>query len=81
MNQLTSLLALVSLALAACATSNTANTASDTPEPVQREYRTGSRIPIKDPVPMTKEEKEKQAEDARATLANSPRPYAPRPGS
>lgn len=31
-------------------------------------YRTGSHIPVRDKTPMTKEEKEKQADEARRTM-------------
>jgi len=31
-------------------------------------YRTGSHIPLRDKTPMTKEEKEKQAEESRRSL-------------
>jgi hypothetical protein len=44
-------------------------------------YRTGSHIPVRDKTPMTKEEKEKQADEARRTMqqmqttgAGSPKP-------
>jgi hypothetical protein len=36
-------------------------------------YRTGSHIPIKDAQPMTKEEREKQAEATRAALERQQR--------
>ena len=35
------------------------------PEPV---YRTGSNIPVRDKTPMTKEEKEKLADDSRRAM-------------
>jgi hypothetical protein len=38
---------------------------------MEREYRTGSNIPLRDPKPMTNEEREKQAEASRAVLENS----------
>jgi hypothetical protein len=31
-------------------------------------YRTGSHIPVRDKTPMTKEEKERQADESRRTL-------------
>jgi hypothetical protein len=44
-------------------------------------YRTGSHIPVRDKTPMTKEEKEKQADEAHRTMqqmqttgAGSPKP-------
>ena len=36
------------------------------PEP--RQYRTGSNIPVRDAVPLTAEEKEKQRQDARDAI-------------
>jgi len=54
-------------ALAGCATSTVAPDAEQTPA-TDLVYRTGSHIPIRDKTPMTKEEKEKQAEDSRRAL-------------
>jgi hypothetical protein len=50
-----------------CASTEGAATtqAEPKPEPV---YRTGSNIPVRDKTPMTKEEKEKQAQDSQRTL-------------
>jgi hypothetical protein len=57
---------LTALALGACASATDATTAAQ-PEPVQREYRTGSKFPVKDPRPaMTQQERDKQVEEARA---------------
>jgi hypothetical protein len=53
--------------LAGCATSTSAPDAEQTPA-TELVYRTGSHIPIRDRTPMTKEEKEKQAEDSRRAL-------------
>lgn len=46
------LTALVALALAACASQGPTNTASDAPrkQMEEKEYRTGSRIPVRDTV-------------------------------
>lgn len=46
------LTALVALALAACASEGPTNTASDAPrkQMEEKEYRTGSRIPVRDTV-------------------------------
>ena len=54
-------------ALAGCATSTVAPNAEQT-SATDLVYRTGSHIPIRDKTPMTKEEKEKQAEDSRRAL-------------
>jgi len=50
-----------------CASADGANT-SQAAQPAELVYRTGSNIPIRDKTPMTKEEKEKQAEDSRRAL-------------
>jgi hypothetical protein len=53
-------------ALAGCASTDApATEQTSAPELV---YRTGSHIPVRDKTPMTKEEKEKQAEESRRTL-------------
>jgi hypothetical protein len=54
-------------ALAGCATSTGAPDAEQTTA-TELVYRTGSHIPIRDKTPMTKEEKEKQAEESRRSL-------------
>ena len=61
-------LLLATLAVSGCA-STTAPTAADAP--VQREYRTGSNIPIRDATPLTKAERERQAEAGRTLIHNS----------
>ena len=49
-----------------CASTETAGTQqAERPEPV---YRTGSNIRVRDKTPVTKEEKERQAEDSRRWL-------------
>ena len=56
----------VFLTASGCASTETAGT-----QPVERSepvYRTGSNIPVRDKTPMTKEEKEKMAEDSRRAL-------------
>lgn len=59
--------------LAGCASTD-GSTAGE-PKPVsERVYRTGSNIPVRDPAPLTKEEKERQAEEAQRSLTVSPRP-------
>lgn len=57
---------LTALALGACA-SATDGAADVRSEPAQREYRTGSKFPVKDPRPaMTQQERDKQVDEARA---------------
>ncbi|MFO1315847.1 MAG: hypothetical protein U1F58_09595 [Burkholderiales bacterium] len=46
-------LALVALALAACASTSTTDSSRAQSAPPEKEYRTGSRIPVRDPVPAT----------------------------
>jgi len=55
------------LTASGCASTETAGTpqAAERPEPV---YRTGSNIRLRDKKPMTKEEKERQAEDSSRWL-------------
>ena len=53
-------------AVAGCATTDTPSDAQSAPE--QRQYRTGSNIPVKEPVALTPEEKEKQRQDARDAM-------------
>ena len=60
------LAAAAAAALAGCASTD-APVAEQT-QATELVYRTGSHIPIRDRTPMTKEEKEKQAEDSRRTL-------------
>jgi hypothetical protein len=64
--------ALVALLIAGCASSgDPAQTSSNEPRP-ERVYRTGSNIPFRDPQPLTKEEKKRQAEEAKRALARRP---------
>jgi hypothetical protein len=49
-----------------CASTEAAGTQQA--QPTELVYRTGSNIPVRDKTPMTKEEKEKQAEDSRRAL-------------
>lgn len=64
--------AAVATLFAGCASTETAPGAE--PKPVtERVYRTGSNIPVRDPVQLTPEEKERQAEAARNSLMVSPR--------
>ena len=51
---------------AGCATTDAPADAQPTPE--ARQYRTGSNIPVRETVPLTPEEKEKQRQDAREAL-------------
>jgi len=60
---LTTVLATVS----GCASTEAAGTQQATP-PTELVYRTGSNIPVRDKTPLTKEEKEKRAEDSRRAL-------------
>ncbi|MEP6874663.1 MAG: hypothetical protein ABI887_09870 [Burkholderiales bacterium] len=53
-------------AFAGCAATDTPTDGQPTPEP--RQYRTGSNIPVKEPVALTPEEKEKQRQDARDAM-------------
>lgn len=50
-----------------CASADGTNTQQAT-QPAELVYRTGSNIPIRDKTPLTKEEKERQAEDSRRAL-------------
>ena len=63
-------------ACAGCAVTDAPADGQQTPEP--RQYRTGSNIPVKDAVPLTPEEKEKQRQDARDAIdkmtATNPNP-------
>lgn len=54
---------------AGCASNS--NSSNDNPAPASSTlvYRTGSNIPIRESKPATKEEKERQAEDAQRFLA------------
>lgn len=60
--------AAVAILAAGCA-STESNTTNDAAPASQLVYRTGSNIPIRDSKPLTKEEKERQAEDAQRTLS------------
>ena len=66
--------ALIVVTGCATSTSETTTLTTDQPATYERVYRPGSNIMQKEKVVLTKEEKEKQAEDARAMLQNSPRP-------
>lgn len=71
------ILALLS-AVAGCATTDAPADTQPAPEPKQ--YRTGSNLPVKDAVPLTPEEKEKQRQDARDAIDKLTNTYlAPRP--
>jgi len=59
--------------LAGCASTDAPATGEQA-STTDRVYRPGSNILVKDRTPLTKEEKEQQADDARKALANSPRP-------
>jgi hypothetical protein len=63
-------------AFAGCAVTDAPADGQQTPEP--RQYRTGSNIPVRDAVPLTPEEKEKQRQDARDAIdkmtATNPNP-------
>jgi hypothetical protein len=62
--------ALAAAMLAGCAA--TADDPNAPPAaPVERVYRTGSHIPVRDPVPTTPEEKQRQADAARDALQNA----------
>jgi hypothetical protein len=50
-----------------CASTDGADTKQTTAAP-ELVYRTGSNIPVRDKTPLTKEEKEKRAEDSRRVL-------------
>jgi len=71
---MTSRLSSTALVFAALATAGCAS--ADQPAEakapaVEREYRTGSNIPLRSPPPLTKEERERQAEAGRGLLQNS----------
>jgi len=63
-------------AFTGCAVTDAPADGQQTPEP--RQYRTGSNIPVRDAVPLTPEEKEKQRQDARDAIdkmtATNPNP-------
>ncbi len=65
MKSILPLLALLG-AFAGCAATDAPAGSQPAPEP--RQYRTGSNIPVKDTVPLTPEEKEKQRQDARDAI-------------
>jgi len=69
-------LAAVAAVLAGCASTDAPTTTTPTEQvsTTDRVYRPGSNILVKDRTPMTKEEKEKQADEARAILTTTPRP-------
>ena len=69
-------LAAVAAVLAGCASTDAPITTTPTEQvsTTDRVYRPGSNILVKDRTPMTKEEKEKQADEARAILTTTPRP-------
>jgi hypothetical protein len=54
------------LVASGCASTETAS--ANTTQREEPVYRTGSNIPVHDKAPQTKEEKEKQADDARRSL-------------
>ena len=64
-------------AVGGCATTDAPTDAQSAPEPKQ--YRTGSNLPVKEPVALTPEQKDKQRQDAREAIdkINSANP-APR---
>ncbi len=56
---------LAALTVGACASGELAPDAQ--PAALQREYRTGSKFPVKDPLPLlTQQERDRQIDDARA---------------
>lgn len=59
--------AAVAILAAGCASTESTST-NDAPAS-ELVYRTGSNIPIRDAKPLTKEEKERQAEDAQRMLS------------
>ena len=58
------------LAAGGCASTDQPTNGAAAPT-AELEYRTGSNIPRRDAKPLTKEEREKQAEASRAALENS----------
>lgn len=69
-SSLTVAVALSAVLFAAGCASTDAPADPNAPPPSQREYRTGSNIPVRDKsaTQLTPEEKEKQAQQARDTL-------------
>jgi hypothetical protein len=63
---------LACLLFVGCASSTAPSPDNAGPAP-ELVYRTGSNIPIKNVQPMTKEEREKQAEETRAALERQQR--------
>ena len=51
---------------AGCAVTDAPADGQPTPEPKQ--YRTGSNLPVKEPVALTPEQKDKQRQDAREAI-------------
>jgi len=60
--------ALMTVLLASGCASTDAGDTQQATQPVELVYRTGSNIAVRDKTPMTKEEKEKQAEASRRAL-------------
>ena len=66
------------LVVVGCATTQTDE--SEQPRNTNNDlsYRPGSRIVVRNATPLTQEEKDKQAQEARKTLSNSPGPVVGR---
>lgn len=61
------LASMATLVVSACATDGGAGSPQPDAGPAQREYRTGSRFPVKESTtPMTQQERDRQLEEARA---------------
>ena len=74
---LVSILIGVAALVAGCATANDAQSASEPHE--QREYRTGSNLPVRVVRPKTKEERDRAAEEAEQATRDAEKIV--RPGS
>jgi len=66
-SRLSAAAALTVLIASGCASTDGTTTQQAT-QPAELVYRTGSNIPVRDKTPITKEEKDKQAEDSRRAL-------------
>jgi hypothetical protein len=62
------ILLLGSALMTGCAAPADPGKPAETYRPDELVYRTGSRIPIRDKTPMTKEEKQKQTEESQRAL-------------
>ena len=67
-SRLAASVALTSVLIASGCASTDATDNKQAAQPAELVYRTGSNIPVRDKTPMTKEEKEKQADESRRAM-------------